>query len=463
MESARYVRQEMPWSDPEVASAAMLRAMTSGWVEFEERMQALDKKDGIAVFLEHCVTHVPFYRAMLGRDGENPLEHVRSGGLQSFPVLGRAELIEFASDFLSTHDPAPAWRFWTHTGSTIPPVTTFTDHVGWYGMLLAQYDDIALREPAFVDALRPEQLAVLALDGYGGAPVFRMFMPNLQLSIRESARFGRSRANSGEPFSDELPSLQEDIELVRRLRVNPPPMIHMRPWGAMCMADLDEYCDASTERIRPKVLFLSGGNLYDDHRQRLERWFECPVYNAYGISEGGCVAVQDPGQKDYDVVPRVHLEVRQEDGETKEEGTGEIVLTNLWNWTMPIVRYRTGDWGTLRWGTSEDGYRIQKLSNFFGKTARTFLRAGRLVDPAPLFRKIVEQLPIRHYQVEQRPDESLLFRWVPEGERDHDRTAAAAAIRARVAQHFGDAPLHIEVASSLVARFGKMHRFSLSS
>lgn len=74
------------------------------------------------------------------------------------------------------------------------------------------------------------------------------------------------------------------------------------------------------------------------HRRTIERAFECPVFDAYGATEYGAVAVQCEAGR-YHVNPECFIvEVADVEG-----GAGELVITSLDKQLMPLLRYATGD------------------------------------------------------------------------------------------------------------------------
>src|SRR5689334_2585309 len=84
--------------------------------------------------------------------------------------------------------------------------------------------------------------------------------------------------------------------------------------------------------------------LYDEMRARLERVFGCSVMNEYGCGEVGPIAYSCRAGQLHIVVENLVVEVLRADGTPAGLGdTGEIVLTDLTNRAMPLIRYRMGD------------------------------------------------------------------------------------------------------------------------
>jgi len=79
----------------------------------------------------------------------------------------------------------------------------------------------------------------------------------------------------------------------------------------------------------------SGEILRANQRKNIKKFFSTKVINRYGLAESGIVAYQMPKQVNLSVID-FHTFVEVEDN-------GEILVTNLNNKFMPLIRYRTGD------------------------------------------------------------------------------------------------------------------------
>ena len=90
----------------------------------------------------------------------------------------------------------------------------------------------------------------------------------------------------------------------------------------------------------------SGEVLRLNQRRNIEKFFSTKVIDRYGLAECGIVAYQMPKQVNLSVID-FHTFVEVEDN-------GEIVVTNLNNNIMPLIRYRTGDFCTRE--ETIDGY-----------------------------------------------------------------------------------------------------------
>ena len=95
----------------------------------------------------------------------------------------------------------------------------------------------------------------------------------------------------------------------------------------------------------PKLLISTAGTLYPKTRELIERVFKAPLYNQYGSREVGGIACQCQNQDQFHLFPWSHyVEIVDEKGNVTPPGEeGEVVITNLVNYAMPLIRYKIGD------------------------------------------------------------------------------------------------------------------------
>ena len=102
-----------------------------------------------------------------------------------------------------------------------------------------------------------------------------------------------------------------------------------------------------------KAIICSAEALLPFHRESIEASFSAPLFNRYGCREVGDIAQEAPGSNGLVVnSDRVYVEILDESGRPCSAGeTGDIVITDLDNYGMPLIRYVTGDRGS--WAPAE--------------------------------------------------------------------------------------------------------------
>lgn len=136
------------------------------------------------------------------------------------------------------------------------------------------------------------------------------------------------------------------------------------------------------------------------HRQVIERVFGAAVHDSYGNAEIGVIAQQ--------VVPRADAGLRVIDAMAwVEADQSEIVVTNLTNGLMPLLRYRTGDLGEVVERT--DGRYIQ---NILGRI-HDVITIGDKSYPTHYLQDLLDRLGgIEDFQFVQAADGKLRMRLV---------------------------------------------------
>jgi phenylacetate-CoA ligase len=113
------------------------------------------------------------------------------------------------------------------------------------------------------------------------------------------------------------------------------------------MAEFAEHCTAAGldgRGLGLRVVVSTGELLAPEVRQRLTRFFGCPVVNEYGCTESGVLALEcEHGTMHLAPVSTV-AEVVAPDGARRAAGeTGEVVVTDLYGEVLPLRRYRLHD------------------------------------------------------------------------------------------------------------------------
>jgi len=170
----------------------------------------------------------------------------------------------------------------------------------------------------------------------------------------------------------------------------------------------------------------SAGTLYPFMREKIGEVFRCKVYNLYGSREVSDIAWELPGSSGLWAPPWANfIEIVDEDGAPVPAGTeGNILITCLTNYAMPLLRYYIGDRGALL--PEEDvPPGVQALSHVAGRNVDTFRRRDQTLVDGEYFTHLLYFRPwVWKFQVVQKSHAHLLFKVVstngkpPKGELD---------------------------------------------
>src|SRR5207344_1901186 len=90
--------------------------------------------------------------------------------------------------------------------------------------------------------------------------------------------------------------------------------------------------------LRWRAVITTAEVLHEEQRERIHQVFGCPVVDSYGCAEIGVAGFEHP-----EGGMRVPVESVVVDYERTAEGSWGVLLTDLHNFRMPMLRYRVGD------------------------------------------------------------------------------------------------------------------------
>jgi len=201
----------------------------------------------------------------------------------------------------------------------------------------------------------------------------------------------------------------------------------MRPKLIVAYADaifeLARFAEREGLDVEPQTAVIaSAGVLLPVMREKIEKVFQTTVYNRYGSREIGDIACERPGYRGLWVAPWGHyVEIIDGKGRRVPDGEeGDIAITSLTNYAMPLIRYRIGDRGILapRHSAGRPPYG-QVLEAVSGRSGDMFRGSdGRLIHGGYFMTMLWFKDWIRKYQVIQKSPTRVVFRIVS-AEADH--------------------------------------------
>ncbi len=145
-----------------------------------------------------------------------------------------------------------------------------------------------------------------------------------------------------------------------------------------------------------KAVVTTGEPLYAHQRRSISRAFDCPVFDSYRSREAGPIAQECEVHRGMHVNAEcLHIEVNGLNGYDEHDGrTGELIVTDLLNYGMPLIRYDTGDEGTLGSRTCPCGRGLPLLERIAGRSGDMLVSPeGRRVTPAALNLYLIGEAP----------------------------------------------------------------------
>jgi phenylacetate-coenzyme A ligase PaaK-like adenylate-forming protein len=206
---------------------------------------------------------------------------------------------------------------------------------------------------------------------------------------------------------------------------------------------------ATPEQARALAIELVFGiaeTVLPRHREIVAERFGAMIAGIYSCQEVGVLATECAQEPCYHVVAENALvEILSPDGFPVRPGeTGQVVITGLYNFAMPFIRYAIGDVATAGPDFCACGRSLPVIARVDGRTRHAFIfRDGSRVWPRLWTLQVENFVSCREFQLVQLDRERIEFRYVPDGSgRPPDHAGLGAYLREM---------LHPSVVVSIVA------------
>lgn len=396
----------------------------------------------IQSLLAHAHAQCPFYRERLASIGAEPGDFKSLEDYARWPALRRREIQERLQDLIARDADRASCEIHATSGSTGTPLRFAVDksrfaaaramlhrNHRWCGLELGD-------RHAYLWAAFNERLSAQSLKYRLGH-----WMVNQQY-------------HSAWGMGDE--EMRRVAEAMRRARVL---LLTSFPSTLTTFALFLRRQGLEAPRLR--AIISSGETLFEHQRALAEEVFGCRVFNRYGNMEVGDIAHECEVHDGLHVnAERVHVEIERDP--SLPDGTGDIVVTDLDNWSMPILRYRTEDLG--RWHEAPTdcpcGRPLPRLAEVQGRRYDVIVdRHGK-----PYNGLVFEDLGsgaegVAQFQCVQKSVERLVYRVVPLPGHTAEQIRASILARSRLSIGPEIFQIDVEIVDEIApSKSGKLHQ-----
>lgn len=157
------------------------------------------------------------------------------------------------------------------------------------------------------------------------------------------------------------------------------------------------------------VITMSEG-LSPETKTRLEKIFNCPVVSRYSNLENGIIAQQETNGKQEFLINTASYYVEifslEKDKVLPFGQLGRIVVTDLFNFAMPMIRYDTGDLGIMK----QEGHQLYLESVQGRKLDVLYDTKGQMVSSYIMYKNMWQYTEINQYQLIQTHQKDYTFK-----------------------------------------------------
>ena len=116
-----------------------------------------------------------------------------------------------------------------------------------------------------------------------------------------------------------------------------------------------------------KAIIVTSEVLVPEQRMIMESYLNVPVINEYGCSEVGIIAAECPYHGLHISAENIVVEIIKNGSSAKPGEFGEVVITGLNNFAMPLIRYKVGDIAIISDKSCSCGRALPLLENIEGR------------------------------------------------------------------------------------------------
>lgn len=311
------------------------RAFRRYWDEFSETeywdREELEKLqwEKFKKLLSYSYENVCFYRNRFKQVGITPEDIKSFDDLTKIPMLTKKDIRNHLDDLIADRANKEDLIVHETSGSTGTPLTIYYDKQ-CYIAIQAAY--ARWKEFAGCNAMKDKFVYIGRHDfpeGSDGSDFWGEYLP----------------------LSNELKLASTNMtpkvlgKYVERIRNFEPKYIQGYASGVYVLA---YYIHEMKSDMKVDAVLTSSDALYPKYREIIEGVFKCKVFDRYGSIEDVATAVECEEHNGMHIdMEKCLIEIIDDSGNQLFGKTGEIIGTNLENYAMPLIRYRTNDLGSL--------------------------------------------------------------------------------------------------------------------
>ena len=368
--------------------------------------------------VSHALRHCPYYRESWTAQGLDPDQIQRTSDFQTWPVISRATIQEnrlgmradnagrlihkatggssgvplaFDLDDQSLDRRTAAW----HRGYAWAGAAPGTRHLYVWGVPLGQRTRRAIAKDRLYNALYRRRVLNCFELSEESAPQF-------------IGAINRYKPEVIVAYTNPLYTLAQ-IAQDRKLQVRP-----------------------------PKSIVVGAEKIHGFQRDLIERVFGAPVFETYGCREFMLIGAEcDRHEGLHLTSENLLVEVLDDDGSPTPDGEeGNVVVTDLYNYGMPFIRYANGDRAVAGWSACSCGRGLPLLRKVVGRQLDIIETPDGRRVPGEFFPHLIKDFPaVRQFQVVQEAPDFVRLLLVIPGDLE---PAQRARLEAEVRKILGD-------------------------
>ncbi|PWB83561.1 MAG: hypothetical protein C3F11_05950 [Methylocystaceae bacterium] len=349
--------------------------------------------DRLRILMEHAIRHVPYYRYWARQQG---VSAEAPPPLEQWPIatkaLFRSDIGAFQSEAVPVKDTATAKT----SGSSGEPFQLRVHRSS------TDYSYACLWRSLRRHGLRPGDRRVYI---WGRSYEFNATGASIRkVRARQQIRDWLNNTLAINAYDLTNDNIDAAIELIERFR---PVYLHGYVSALYAIARRMADANRSFRGFAPIAVITESEKLYDFQRAAMHAAFGCRILEHYGSVEFGNIAQPDTAGR---------LRIAEDLFKLETLPTGELLVTNLFSQSYPLIRFRLGDLAVLAEPPADDDLPYGVLAEVTGRTVDLIpVRTGGYIHGVALAHVIDPHLRyVCKYQIHQTALDRFVVRLVSE-------------------------------------------------
>lgn len=353
----------------------ILRALEQSQYFSTEQLEELQNKK-LRKIIQHCYKNIPYYREVFDTLNINPGDIKTKKDLEKLPYLDKYIVRENFDKLIAKNTLRLLCNTCTTGGTTGTPGKFLRDY------FLINFESASLHR--FWRNVGDNNLRRLTLRASVIVPI-----------EQDNPPFWEYNKADDELIMSSYHLLQKNKQVyINKILEFRPEVIYTQPSSACMLAKFFENVE---HNLNLKAIFTSSEILTKTQRVFIEKVFECKIFDEYGLAERVAAIHQcEKGtyhiQEDYSIV-----ELLPVDG-----GFYEICGTHLYNYAMPLLRYKTGDIVIMHESQCSCGRNFREIKEIQGRNIHYILtpNGNKIVCPEIITKGIYNIIETQYEQEE---------------------------------------------------------------
>jgi phenylacetate-CoA ligase len=346
--------------------------------------------------ISYAYKNVPYYKKILNENHLHPTDITDFKDVQKIPILNKNQIRQNLDALISTNVDKKNIRKDFTSGSTGEPLTIYKDK-------------------NYSEYTKADQYRSYEFSGYVlGDKIARLWgahrdAPKTTFLTQFKQKIDRTL------FINTFNIYEKDMEkIIKKLETFNPDYI--LGYASSLYFFAKYFQKNNITNIRPKSIISSAETLYDYQRKLINKSFSAPVFNHYGCREVGAIACECNQYNGLHILAEnQYVEIINRAGEHCDKGEiGKIIVTNLNNYSFPLIRYEIGDMArTSQIDQCNCRRGLPLLDEITGRTIDNFIFSkGEIIHGGYFIYIFLNVKGVQHFQIIQENINKIIIKIV---------------------------------------------------